>query len=79
MSGGRFVLVCPEQTVEGEIAAGAKRQDVAETYALALRYCPGADFKRINTAILNRWSVSALRWIKERAWAYAEGRREWGK
>lgn len=49
-----------------------KRQHVADTYAILLQ--KGAtreQFVAINEAIIKRWSPSALRWIKERAWKRA--------
>ena len=57
-----------------------KRKDVAMTYAMALRSSEAKDmdWERVNVAIMARWSLNALRWIKERAWAYAEGRRKFG-
>jgi hypothetical protein len=51
------------------------RDDVALTYAFGLRQDPKGmnemDWKRVNDAILARWSMNALRYIKERAWKYA--------
>lgn len=53
-----------------------KRNDVALTYAMALRSteCKEIDWMKVNTAIIERWSRSALNYIKERAWGIAEGR-----
>ena len=45
----------------------AKRLDVAKTYALALRSTSPTDWAVVNAAIVERWSLSALKWIKERA------------
>lgn len=57
-----------------------KRKDVALTYAFAIRQhgrtsTDAFDFAAVNRAIMKRWSLSALTWIKEEAWAYVEGRR----
>lgn len=54
-------IACPEAT----------RNDVAKTYALALRSSerPAVDWRLVNAAIIARWSLSALEWIKERAWS----------
>jgi len=45
------------------------RNVVAKTYALALRSSVETDWGRVNRAIIARWSVSALKWIKNRAWS----------
>lgn len=58
-----------------------KRRGVAALYAVALRYGHAVprpshavsdewdiDWKTVNRAILNRWSMSGLKWIKRRAW-----------
>lgn len=45
------------------------RNVVAKTYALALRSDAETDWGRVNRAIIARWSVSALEWIKGRAWS----------
>jgi hypothetical protein len=48
-----------------------RRKDVAKTYALAIRSSENVrvDWKKVNEAIIARWSLSALEWIKERAWS----------
>jgi hypothetical protein len=48
-----------------------KRDDVARWYAQALRESWDVDYSAINHAILDRWSMAALRYIKERAWLLA--------
>lgn len=45
-----------------------KRDDIAETYALALNTPERVDWTAVNSAIIRRWSVSGLNYIKERAW-----------
>jgi hypothetical protein len=45
-----------------------KRNDVAQTYALALCSSWETDWGQVNRAIIERWSKSALIYIKERAW-----------
>jgi hypothetical protein len=67
--------------VEGQLAREIAdprmtREDVALTYAFALRQWNPADtrYAAINRAIMERWSLSALKWIKTRAWALYEGR-----
>jgi hypothetical protein len=48
-----------------------KRRDVAQTYALALKSSErdSIDWGKVNRAIIARWSMHALTWIKERAWS----------
>jgi len=48
---------------------GATRKDIAKTYALALRSSEPTDWERVNRAIIERWSLSALGWIKTKAWS----------
>jgi len=44
-----------------------KRNDVALTYAMAAKSTEAVDWCRVNIAIRDRWSMSALHYIKERA------------
>lgn len=50
-----------------------KRRDVAQTYALAIRAHQDneevIDWRKVNEAIVARWSPYALQWIKEQAWS----------
>lgn len=50
------------------------RDDVALTYAFGIRQGDPIDWPKVNKAIIERWSMSALKYIKTEAWAYAEGR-----
>lgn len=63
-------LVDPEGQLLAEIAdRRLTRDDVAATYALALGAREGVvDWSKINHAIIERWSMSALRYVKEKAW-----------
>jgi hypothetical protein len=73
----RVEMVDPEGQIMGEIAdSRMKRDDVALTYAFCIRQgaADGVDFATINRAIIDRWSLSALRYIKEKAWRLVEGR-----
>ena len=45
------------------------RDIIARTYALALRSSYPTDFGRVNKAIIERWSVSALEYIMRLAWS----------
>ncbi len=56
-----------EWVIENEIAQGVPQKDIALTYAAAVRAeCAGraVDWRRINTAILTKWSPKALDRIK---------------
>ena len=44
------------------------RADMALSYAYLLTHQAGIDWTEINMGIINRWSLSGLRWIKARAW-----------
>lgn len=60
-----------EQALFQEIAEPkCTRTDVAKTYALALRSRDSKkiDWAKVNQAIIDRWSGSALNWIKRKAW-----------
>ena len=46
-----------------------KQRDIAQTYALSLRSSFETDYKKVNCAIIDRWSVSGLIRIKEMAWS----------
>jgi hypothetical protein len=68
----RAELAACEATLLGEIAdPKSRRDDVARTYALALRSGERGriDWGKVNRAIAARWSASALDWIKGRAWS----------
>ena len=43
------------------------RKQVAQTYALAMRSSETVDWAAVNAAIMARWSVSGLEWIKRQA------------
>ena len=67
-----FELVNCTRTLLHEIGhKEAKRLDIAKTYALALRSSEAStmDWRAVNEAIIERWSMSALEWIKKLAWS----------
>jgi hypothetical protein len=73
--GTRIVLADPEGHLLEEIANPAmKRLDVAKTYRLVLASGDQArvNWRTVNTAIVDRWSASALEWIKNWAWKNSE-------
>ena len=65
------VLANCTNTLLEEIAhKDLKRKNIALTYALAIRAGlagESIDWSQINKAIINRWSLSSLDWIKKRA------------
>ncbi len=56
-----------EATIENEIAQGMKQRDIAQTYALGMRSSSPTDWKRVNQAIIAKWSMSGLLKIKKMA------------
>ena len=63
-------MVDVQGQLEREIAdKRMKRYDVALTYAFGIRDEPDSiDWRKVNHLIMDRWSVAALRYIKESAW-----------
>lgn len=49
------------------------RRQVALTYGLAMRSQDRVDWGTVNRAIVDRWSLSALDWIKQFAWKLDRG------
>jgi hypothetical protein len=73
----RVEPVDPFGTMLAEIAdKRMTRDDVAMTYAFAIRQHPGQHegYARVNRAIMDRWSLSALKYIKGQAWRIVEGK-----
>jgi len=46
----------------------AKQKDIAIIYAMALCSSESVDWKKVNNAIITRWSRSGLERIKKLAW-----------
>lgn len=73
----RIELADPEAQLLTEIAdVTMKRRDVAMTYRLAIRACRApsdvtVDWHKVNLAIIERWSMAGLTWIKRFAWGDA--------
>lgn len=66
----RFELLIPEEVIIREIQDKKFNQkDIAKTMAIILRQGSDVDWKRINAAIVNRWSKAGLNRIKEMAWS----------
>jgi len=66
----RIELADPERQLLEEIAdPKMTRRDVALTYGLAVRSgLDRVDWAKVNAAIIERWSLPALKWIKAFAW-----------
>lgn len=62
-------LAAVESTIENEIRQGATQKQVALTYRLAMGSTVVPDWRRINRAIIKRWSVSGLARVKKLAWS----------
>jgi hypothetical protein len=70
----RIELADPQGQLLEDIATPAmKRRDVAMTYRLALRSADRVDWPAVNRAIIARWAVSALEWIKAEAFRTPAG------
>jgi hypothetical protein len=68
-------MVDPQRALLEEIAdKRMQRDDVAMTYAFALRQRADINWAEVNQAIIHRWSLSALKYIKEKAWKLVEGK-----
>jgi len=63
-------LMCCTEVLLGEIQnKELKQKDIAQTYLLALRSNEETDWKKVNQAIMERWSISGLKKIKNMAWS----------
>jgi hypothetical protein len=60
-------LACVESVIENEIKQGLTQKQIAQTYALGMRSTWPTDWKRVNEAIIKRWSFSGLNRIKNMA------------
>lgn len=62
-------LICADMVIKNEIEQGCTQKQIAQTYALALRSEEHVDWKAINEAIIERWSIAGLERIKKLAWS----------
>ena len=63
-------LICCEYTILSELKhKEITQRDIAQTYALAIKSPEDIDWAKINKAIIERWSLSGLKRIKEMAWS----------
>jgi hypothetical protein len=51
-----------------EQPVGKTRDDVVVLYAAAIADADGVDWERVNLAIMHRWSLSGLQYVKAEAW-----------
>jgi hypothetical protein len=77
MTGYTMELAACESTLLREIATKElNREDIAQTYAMAIVSTEARnkliDWKKVNEAIVERWSPSAREWIKNQAWKIIE-------
>ena len=58
-----------------------KRADIALTYRLVLMSSDGksVDWKKVNAAIVARWTFAGLHWIKCQAWKKCESKMQGGE
>ena len=63
-----MVMLSTTKAILAEIANGSKRLAVARSYRWALALGLATDWKTVNEAIIARWSISGLAWIKKEAW-----------
>lgn len=73
------MLMCCEDVIENEIKRGLKQKDIAQTYAMTMHSEDNGrptDWRRINEAILARWSRRGLDRVKKLAHGIYERRGE---
>jgi len=74
----RINLVRCTDTVLNELKNGCTRKSLSLTYAMAMRSAAQGDDKpdwpKINKAILAKYSMSGLEFIKKRAWGILSGK-----
>lgn len=72
-AGMEIRMIDVENVIMQEIAdKRISRDSVAYTYAFAIVANEDINFGRINRAIVDRWSKSALKYIKTKAWRLVE-------
>jgi len=61
-------MLCCEATILNEIQhKECKRKDIALTYYFCMVSKENIDYKKVNKAIIERWSFSGLEYIKKEA------------
>jgi len=65
----KIELICCTNTLLQEISCEqCKRKDIATTYYMAICSSENTDWEKVNKAIIDRWSISGLEYIKKLAW-----------
>lgn len=71
-------LVCCTQVILNDLEKGGTQKGIALTYAMAIKseaqQADKPDWKAINEAIIAKWGVRKLAYIKKRAWDILEGK-----
>lgn len=67
MAGAIELADCTNVLLDEIAMQEAKRKDIALTYRLAMQSSEDVDWAKVNRAIIDRWSFSALKYIKEMA------------
>lgn len=68
-------VIYPEKEILDEINNKdfpKKRDAIAVSYFLLLHSPEEVDWEKVNKAIINRWSLSGLKYIKRKAWQWIE-------
>ena len=68
------LMFCEETILQEIDDKNFTHDSVAITYAFCIDSTENPDFAKINKAIVKRWSLSALEYIKKEAWKLKEGR-----
>jgi len=68
------LMFCEEIILQEIADKDVSRDSIAITYACCMDSTENSDFAKINRAIVKRWSLSALAYIKKEAWELKEGR-----
>ena len=67
-------MFCEETILQEIDDKNFTRDSVAITYAFCIDSTENPDFAKINRAIVKRWSLSALEYIKNEAWKLRVGK-----
>jgi hypothetical protein len=68
-------MIGVEAALLAEIAdTRVKRNGVVLTYAFGIRGSEEIDWPKVNAAIIERWSMAGLTYIKQRAWKLVDGK-----
>ena len=65
----KIELCCCTYTLINEIKIAKTKKQIAQTYALALKSSEKTDWALVNRAIIDRWGIKSLHYIKDLAWS----------